>query len=251
MNELRIFENTEFGQVRTIQKDGEPWFVAADVCRALEHSNVSMALERLDDDEKAKLNLGLQGGDSNCVNEPGLYTLVLGSRKPEAKAFKRWITHEVIPAIRVYGGYLTPQKIEEVLSDPDTIIRLAQDLKDERLKRMHLEAANSELVVQKQIMQPKADYFDELVERGVNLSFRDTAKQLGIKERAFISFLIDHKYVYRDKKGKLMPYAQHADDGLFVVKECFNEKTAWGGAQTLITPKGRETFRLLMQGLVA
>ena len=105
MNDLQVFENPDFGQVRTVTKDGEPWFVAADVCRALGHSNVTVALDRLDDDEKAKFNLGLRGGDTGCVNEPGLYSLVLGSRKPEAKNFKRWITHEVIPSIRKTGSY--------------------------------------------------------------------------------------------------------------------------------------------------
>ena len=105
MNDLQVFENPDFGQVRTVTRDGEPWFVAADVCRALGHSNVTVALDRLDDDEKAKFNLGLRGGDTGCVNEPGLYSLVLGSRKPEAKNFKRWITHEVIPSIRKTGSY--------------------------------------------------------------------------------------------------------------------------------------------------
>lgn len=106
MNEMIIFENEHFGQIRVIEQDGEPWFVAADVCRALEHTNTTMALERLDEDEKYKFSLGLSGGDTWCVNEPGLYSLVLGSRKPEAKAFKRWITHDVIPAIRKNGGYI-------------------------------------------------------------------------------------------------------------------------------------------------
>lgn len=93
-------------------------------------------------------------------------------------------------------------------------------------------------------MQPKAEYFDELVDRNLLTNFRDTAKQLKIKEKDFINFLIDHKYVYRDKKGKLMPYADK-NNGLFEIKETFNEKTNWSGTQTLITPKGRETFKLL------
>ena len=109
MNEIQLFENQEFGAVRAVEQNGEPWFVAADVCRALEHSNVTVALDRLDEDERAKFNLGRQG-DTWCVNEPGLYTLVLGSRKPEAKAFKRWITHEVIPSIRKAGGYTAASK---------------------------------------------------------------------------------------------------------------------------------------------
>lgn len=105
MNEIQIFEHEAFGQIRVIDRNGEPWFVAVDVCRALSIVNTTDALTRLDEDEKARFNLGLPGGDTNCVNEPGLYSLVLSSRKPEAKAFKRWITHEVLPAIRQTGSY--------------------------------------------------------------------------------------------------------------------------------------------------
>ncbi|GHU60931.1 hypothetical protein FACS1894171_2870 [Clostridia bacterium] len=97
-------------------------------------------------------------------------------------------------------------------------------------------------------MAPKADYFDELVDRNLLTSLRDTAKELGIKERMFVTFLVEHKYLYRDKKGKLTPYAEKNNE-LFEVKECFNEKTQWSGVQTMVTPKGRETFRLLMEGL--
>lgn len=140
--------------------------------------------------------------------------------------------------------------VEEQWNNPDAIMERALAIAHARVKKLfadcqHLEAANSELTVKTEIMRPKAEYFDELVERGVNLSFRETSKQLQCKEKSFINFLLDHKYVYRDQKGKLMPYAQYVDDGLFVLKECFNEKTSWGGTQTLVTPKGRETFRLL------
>ena len=93
-------------------------------------------------------------------------------------------------------------------------------------------------------MKPKADYFDELVERNTLTNFRETAKQLGIPPKKFVDFLLEHKYVYRDKRGKLLPY-QDKNNGLFEVKECFNDKTKWSGTQTLVTPKGRETFRLL------
>lgn len=108
MSDITIFENEQFGFVRTITREGEPWFVAADVCRALEISNNRDALSRLDDDEKGVALTDTPGGEQELliINEPGLYTLVLGSRKPEARAFKRWITHEVIPAIRKYGGSL-------------------------------------------------------------------------------------------------------------------------------------------------
>ena len=117
---------------------------------------------------------------------------------------------------------------------------------DEREARIAgLSAENSRLSVQKEIMQPKADYFDALVDRNLLTSFRETAKELGVKERDFISFLIAHNYIYRDRKGKLMPYSGR--DDLFEVKEALNDKTGWTGTQTLVTPKGRETFRLLLR----
>lgn len=105
VNEMQIFNNPEFGQIRTVDYNNEPWFIAKDVCESLDISNPTDAVKRLDIDEKARLNLGLPGGDTNIINEFGLYSLILGSRKKEAKQFKRWITHDVIPAIRKTGKY--------------------------------------------------------------------------------------------------------------------------------------------------
>ena len=144
-------------------------------------------------------------------------------------------------------------EVENAWNSPEQIMSRALRIAEENISKLrgkvlHLEATNSELTVQKQIMQPKADYFDELVDRNLLTNFRDTAKQLGVKEKAFIRFLIDHKYIYRDKSGNLKPLAGRGD-GLFELKESFNEKTSWRGVQTLITPKGRETFRLLTQGI--
>lgn len=245
MNDLKVFENEAFGKIRVLEKDGEPWFVAADVCRALEIGNPTDTIKRLDEDEKARLNLGLSGGDTNIVNEPGLYTLVLGSRKPEAKAFKRWITHEVIPSIRRHGAYMTPEALEAAIMNPDYLLKVVTALKDETDKRRALEAANAALTVDLEIARPKAEYFDHLVDRNLLTGLRETAKELGTKEKVFVRFLLDRKYLYRDKKGRLLPYAQYVDD-LFTVKECINEKTQWAGTQTMVAPKGRETFRLLI-----
>ena len=138
MNEIKIFDNEQFGQIRVIDQNGEPWFVAADICRVLEISNPSMAIDRLDDDERAKFNLGRQGM-GYAINKPGLYALVLGSRKPEAKAFKRWITHEVLPAIEKHGMYATPEMAEKILQDPDFLIKTLQELKKERSARVAAE----------------------------------------------------------------------------------------------------------------
>lgn len=187
-------------------------------------------------------------GHDDYIPENIFYRLAMKAKNETAEKFQAMIADDVVPAIRKHGGYLTPAKVEEVLLNPDTIIQLATQLKASREKTMKLEAINSELVVQNQIYKPKADYFDQIVDRNLLTSFRETAKQLEIKERVFVGFLLDHKYIYRDKKGKLMPYAEK-NNGLFELKECINEKSGWGGTQTMITPKGRETFRLLMQGL--
>lgn len=244
MNELQIFENPKFGEIRAIEQNGEPWFVAADVCRALEISDTWNALQRLDDDEKGTCSISTPGGEQkmNIVNEPGLYSLVLGSRKPEAKAFKRWITHEVIPSIRRNGGYIAGQET----MTPEELMAAALIMANKTIENQ--KARLSTLTVENQIMKPKADYFDDLVDRNLLTNFRDTAKQFHTGQNEFVSFLLNKKYIYRDKSGKLLPYQRYVDDGLFELKECVNEKSGWKGTQTLITPKGRETFRLLFVG---
>lgn len=134
-------------------------------------------------------------------------------------------------------------QIEESWNSPEMVMSRALKMAENQIKK--LTVINSQLTVDNTIMKPKADYFDELVDRNLLTNFRETAKQLEVGEKKFINFLIEHKYIYRDKRGKLMPYADK-NKGLFELKETYNEKTNWSGTQTLITPKGRETFRLLM-----
>lgn len=122
-------------------------------------------------------------------------------------------------------------------------MKRALDYANASVKQLQVKVAA--LTVDNEVMKPKADYFDELVDRNTLTNFRETAKQLEVKEKVFIGFLLDRKYIYRDKRGKLMPYADK-NNGLFEIKETFNEKTQWSGTQTLVTPKGRETFRLLL-----
>lgn len=136
--------------------------------------------------------------------------------------------------------------LEKAWNTPEMVMSRALKMAESQICK--LQAVNSELTVKNQILQPKADFFDELVDRHLLTSFRETAKELNIKEKKFINFLIEKKYLYRDKKGKLMPYSSK-NNGLFELKETFNEKTQWSGTQTLITPKGRETFRLLCSAL--
>lgn len=243
MNGLQIFTYNG-NEVRTVQKDREPWWVLKDVCDILEIKNATDVAKRLDVDEVARFNLGGLSGETNIINESGLYNVIIRSDKPEAKPFRKWVTSEVLPAIRRHGAYMTPETLEAAILNPDMMIRLCTALKDEQDKNKALQAANSSLSVDNQIMKPKADYFDELVERNLLTNFRETAKQLQIGEKEFIRFLLDRKYIYRDKKGKIQPYADK-NSGLFEVKEFVNEKTGFSSTQTLITPKGRETFRLL------
>jgi prophage antirepressor-like protein len=227
----------QFGEksVRTILKNNEPWFVAKDVCEVLEINNVTQAISRLDEDERSMFNIGRQG-ESNIVNEPGLYTLILGSRKPEAKQFKRWITHEVLPMIRQTGGYI---------SNDEMFVNTYLPFADDHTKLMFRATLET---VRKQneqltLMQPKADYFDALVDRNLLTNFRDTAKGIQIKEKDFINWLLENKFIYRDQKGKLKPYSQYVPQ-FFQLKEW--ERNGKADTQTLITPKGKETFRLLI-----
>ncbi len=137
--------------------------------------------------------------------------------------------------------------VEEQWNSPDAIMARALQLSNAKLKQ--LQVTVSELTVENQIMKPKAEYFDDLVDRNLLTGIRETAKEFQIKQKDFVTFLMDKKYLYRDKKGKLMPYAKPLQDGLFELKETKNDATAWSGSQTMITPKGREIFRLLMTGI--
>ncbi|HEL1542216.1 TPA: phage antirepressor KilAC domain-containing protein [Streptococcus suis] len=247
--ELQIFKNEQFGEVQLLEINNEPWFVGKEIAEILGYKNSRDALSKhVDEEDKGVAKRDTLGGsqDQVIINESGLYSLILKSKLPQAKQFKRWVTSEVLPAIRKHGGYLTDNKLEEALLNPDTLISLATQLKEEREARKQLQVANSQLMVDNQIMQPKAQYFDDLVARNLLTSFRDTAKMLKIKEREFINWLLDKKFLYRDKKGKLVPFA-NKNDGLFEIKETKNESTAWKGTQTLVTPKGRETFNILLR----
>lgn len=217
MNELKTFQNPKFGTIRTTTINGEPWFVAADVCKALDLNNNRMAIERLDADEKGVSSIDTPGGkqELTIVNEPGLYALVLGSRKPEAKAFKRWITHDVIPTIRKHGAYMTPETIEKVLSDPDTIIKLATDLKEERERTAIL---NAKIKADK----PYTEFGAAIAANSDAILVRDFAKLLhndGIKmgEKRLYKWLRENGFLMQTAPTK--PYQKYVDMGWFRVDE--------------------------------
>ncbi len=244
-NEIQIFNYNDH-EVRTVQKDGEPWFVLKDVCGILSIGNVADVYARLDTDEKGVGQIDTLGGRQNMsiINESGLYNVILRSDKPEAKPFRKWVTSEVLPSIRKHGAYMTQEKLQEVLCNPDALFQIVSALKEESDKRKALEIQNSALAVDLAIAQPKADYFDDCIARGGLMNFRDTAKLLGMRQKEFIDNLLRDNYLYRDKRGRLLPY-QKRNNGYLEVKEAFNNSSDWNGVQTLVTPKGREFFRSL------
>ena len=240
MSELIIFNNPEFGQIRTIEEDGKVLFCGSDVAKALGYKRPKDAVSAHCKGAVKRRTL-TNGGEQemNFIPEGDIYRLAARSELPGADQFECWIFDEVLPSIRKNGGYINGQEN----MTPEELMAAALIMANKTIENQKVRL--SALTVENQIMQPKADYFDDLVDRNLLTGLRETAKELGIKPKEFISFLLSRKYLYRDKKGKLMPYQVHVNNGLFELKECFNEKTQWTGTQTLVTPKGRETFRLL------
>jgi len=243
MNSLIPF-NYNSKQVRTITKDGEPWFVATDICEVLDIQNATQALYRLDEDERSMFNIGRQG-EANIVNEYGLYNLILSSRKPEAKEFKRWITHEVIPSIRKHGMYAK----DELLDNPDLLIEVATKLKEERQARLAAENKIKEL-------KPAADLGNAIRNNDGLIIIRDFVKVLanvGIKIRQcdLFSWLIREGYLYRNKRGDYIALVVYIHQGLFKVSETPVETRTNGSFisyTTRLTTKGQEYFINKLKG---
>jgi phage antirepressor YoqD-like protein len=180
------------------------------------------------------------------IPENIFYRLAMKAKNEAAEKFQAFIADEVIPTIRKHGMYLTPETLKQAILTPDYLLAIVTRLKEETDRRTALEAENGVLLTENTAMQPKAEYFDDLVDRHALTSFRETAKLLKIGEKKFIGLLLDKKFIYRDNKGKLLPYSRKNKD-LFGVKETKSDKTNWSGTQTLITPKGRQVFRELVE----
>lgn len=245
MNDVTIFRKDEFGAVRAVTLEGEPWFVAADVCRALGLGNSSDAIKRLDEDERTLVSIeGASNGlPVNAVNEPGLYALILGSRKPEAKAFKRWITHEVIPEIRKTGGYIAGQE----MMDDDQLLANALIVAQRKIaeRNKQLEAANEKIKAD----APKV-LFAETVEKAETcISIGTLAKILNqagldIGERRLFERLRNDKWLNSKGRNWNVPSQKSMDMGLMRVHESTVSRSS--GIQInktpLITGKGQRFF---------
>lgn len=208
-------------QTRVVMVDGEPWFVAKDVCNILGYANSRKALtDHVDDDEKGVTKSDTLGGeqDMNIISEPGLYTLIMRSNKPEAKAFRKWVTGTVIPSIRKHGAYMTPQKLEEVLLNPDLLIGLAQRLKDEQAKSAALEA-------RAEADRPKVLFADSVAASDTSILIGNLAKLLrqngvDIGQNRLFQWMRKKGYLISVKGDRYnMPTQESMDRGLFEIVE--------------------------------
>ena len=238
MSSLITFENMEFGKLTVMEKDGEFFFIGKEVAEKLGYARGRKAvLDHVDAEDRDEVPFQDAIGrmqKTSIINESGLYSLILSSKLPQAKEFKRWVTKDVLPSIRKNGGYIRNQENlskEEILANA---VLLANNL-----------IAEKEKVIED--LEPKAKYFDELVNNHLLTNFRNTAKELHIPQKVFIQFLIDKELIYRDKKNRLLPYVKN-NKGYFEVKEWCKEGSEAVGIQTFVTPKGRHYLLLLIGG---
>lgn len=220
MNELKIFNNDEFGRIRAVEQNGEPWFVGKDVAEALGYSNARDAISKhidVEDKGVAKCDTPSGAQDMTIINESGLYSLVMSSKLPTAKKFKRWVTSEVIPSIRKHGAYLTDQKIEELLISPETIINLATQIKEEREK-------NKVLAEDVERMRPKELFADAVSASDSSIAVGDLAKYMkqngvNIGRNRLFEELRNQGFLHKGGISKNIPTQKSMDMGLFEVKE--------------------------------
>ena len=205
MNKLQIFNNSEFGQVRTVTKNNEPLFCLIDICKALDIKNATDVAKRLEDDEVTRLNLGSQNGETNFVTESGLYAVVLRSDKPNAKKFRKWVTSEILPSIRKTGGYIAGQ---EQMSDDELLAKALL------VAQRQIEQRNAQIAE----MKPKAEFFDAVADSKTAISMNEVAKVLNIKgygRNNLFEFLRNEGIL----DGRNVPYQRYVDCGWFRVIE--------------------------------
>lgn len=223
-------------KVRTDSKDDAVWFVAADVCRVLDLGNTAMAVERLDADEKGISIIDTPGGNQQMVvvNEAGLYALILTSRKPQAKEFKRWVTHEVLPSIRKRGLYA----VDEVLKNPDLLISALVELKKERAEKKRLELENAVKAQQIAELQPKASYYDVVLSCPDLVTITQIAKDFGMSAKKLNQILKEKKVQFKQGKTWFL-YQKYAEQGYTQSKTYLYDDDNHTAMHTLWTQKGR------------
>jgi anti-repressor protein len=235
MDQLQKLFDFRGQQLRVVQQNNEPWFVVPDVCKILDLSNPSMVMQRLEEDERSKFNLGRQGV-TNIVNESGLYEMIFASRKVEAKIFRKWVKQEVLPSIRKHGAYLTSETIEKVITSPDFLIQLATNLKEEQEARR---LAENKLLKQ----QPLVRFAEACMATNKSMLVRELAKLISkegllIGEKRLFQKLREWKLIFQNKNE---PYQKYIDSEYFSVSQ--GVTTNSGGSHAYltmrVTPKGQ------------
>ena len=238
-NQVQIFTNEEFGEVRTAGTKENPLFCLSDVCRVLELT-VKGVVQRLDKEVISTYPLQTAGGMQNFyfVNEDGLYDVILDSRKPNAKKFRKWITSEVIPSIRKTGGYMTPEKISEILSNPDAIIKICQEWKAALAEKEHLREIVDLQAVEIAELTPKANYYDLILQSKEALPINVIAKDYGYSARKFNNLLQQMRIQFKLKSGFWLIYQDYAKEG-YTCTKTFQLEDGTARTHTYWTPKGR------------
>ena len=244
MNQMEIFKNPEFGSVRVIEENGKYLFCGVDVAKALGYTKPQNAIDR-HCPHALKRGIGVQTGkkadgtpavqmvEMLFIPEGDVYRLIVHSKLPSAERFERWVFDEVLPSIRKHGAYMTKEKLWEVATSPEALMKLCSDLLAEREKNAALRADNARL-------KGKAAYYDLFIDLHHSTNLRTTAKELVVPERQFVRFLLEQRFVYRTPSGCVLPYAKSSNEGLFCVKDYY--RNGHSGSYTLVTPQGKLYF---------
>lgn len=244
-NAIKIFENEEFGQIRIIEKDGEPWLVGKDVAEILGYTNTPKAIrDHIDDEDKLTERIVLSGQNREAIliNESGLYSLVLSSKLPTAKKFKRWVTSEVLPSIRKHGAYMTPETLQAAILNPDTMIQLCQALKEEQEKRKALEVKVEE-------DKPKVQFAEAVDSSPSSILVGTLAKlitQNGVKigQNKLYEWMRQNGYLISQGSRHNEPTQKAMKLGLFEVREQVYDRNGvnFVSKTTMVTGKGQQYF---------
>ena len=238
-NQVQVFNNVEFGDVRVIMQNGEPWFVGKDVAEMLGYGNTAQAIRKhVDDEDKGVFDLSTPGGKQRVIsiNESGLYSLIMSSKLLSAKKFKHWVTSEILPSIRKHGGYLTSEKVEEALLNPDVLIKLATQLKVEREQRIKAE-------VQLQVATPKAEYYDEYMKRETTFTVTEVANTMAMGGKQLYKKLCELGWLCKPY-GCSHQITEKAPEGVFkLIKTLYYG--GGKGSQIRITVQGMKKIQAL------
>ena len=234
MSQMEIFKNPEFGSIRTLEHDNKVLFCGTDIAAALGYTNPRKAV-RDHTRGGTKCSIPTTSGNQTMtfISEGDVYRLIVHSKLPSAEQFERWVFDEVLPSIRKHGAYMTKEKLWEIATSPEAMMKLCSDLLAEREKNAALRKENA-------LLESKAAFYDLFIDLQHSTNLRTTAKELVVPERRFVRFLLEQRFVYRTAAGNVLPYAKPSNDGLFCVEDFCNHGHI--GSYTLITPQGKLYF---------